>query len=130
MSSEPCSQPTFLSIAPRFVVHDLSLALAFYGQLGFATTYQDEAFAIVTRDGIDLHFNASSEPPKGRSVCWIGVTNIEALYQQYLPTGAIQSPLEAKPWGMKEFFLCDPFRNLLLFAEGIPQEETSPEQGA
>jgi hypothetical protein len=72
-------------------------ALTFYGQLGFAATYQDEAFAIVTRDGINLYLNASLEPPKGRSVCWIGVTNIEAQYQQYLPTQAIQSPLEAQP---------------------------------
>src|SRR5713226_9982869 len=105
MSSSQKSQPTFDSIAPRFVCQDLEQALAFYGQLGFATTYHDEAFAIVERDGIDLHFNVSDptqEPPKGRSVCWIGVTNIEALYQQYVPTGAIQSPLESTPWGMKE----------------------------
>ena len=129
MSSSPKSRPTLDSIAPRFVVQDLEQALAFYGQLGFQTTYQDEAFAIVTRDRIDLHLNVSSEPLKGRSVCWIGVTNIEALYQQYLPTQAIQSPLEAKPWGMKEFFLCDPFRNLILFAESIPEEEGSTEQG-
>jgi uncharacterized glyoxalase superfamily protein PhnB len=129
MVSEPSYQPTLDSIAPRFVVGDMEQALAFYAQLGFATTYQDEAFAIVTRDGVDVHFNASAEPPKGRSVCWIGVTNIEALYQQYLPTGAIQSPLQAQPWGMKEFFLCDPFRNLLLFAEGIPEGESNTEQG-
>jgi hypothetical protein len=129
MSSSQRSQPTLDSIAPRFVVQDLEQALAFYEQLGFQTTYQDEAFAIVERDGIDLHLNSSSEPPKGRSVCWIGVTNIEALYQQYLPTQAIQSPLEAKPWGMKEFFLCDHFRNLIVFAEGIPEEEASAEHG-
>ena len=51
------SQPTLDSIAPRFVVGNLAQALAFYEQLGFATTYQDEAFAIVERDGIDLHLN-------------------------------------------------------------------------
>ena len=130
MSSSPNSQPTFDSIAPRFVCQDMEQALAFYGQLGFATTYQDEGFAMIERDGINLHLNVSSEPPKGRSVCWIGVTNIEALYQQYLPTQAIQSPLEARPWGMKEFFLCDPFRNLILFAESIPEEETGAEQEA
>jgi uncharacterized glyoxalase superfamily protein PhnB len=130
MSSFPEGQPTLDSLAPRFVVQDLEQALAFYGLLGFAATYQDEAFAIVTRDGIDLHLNASAEPPKGCSVCWIGVTNIEALYEQYVPTGAIESPLESKPWGMKEFFLCDPFRNLLLFAEGMPEGERSAEQGA
>jgi hypothetical protein len=99
--------------------------LAFYGQLGFATTYQDEGFAIIKRDGINLHLNSSPEPPKGHSVCWIDVTNIEALYQQYLPTNAVQSPLEARPWGLKEFFICDPFRNLILFAESISEEEAS-----
>jgi len=118
-----------ISIAPRFLVGDMEQALAFYAQLGFATTYHDEGFAMVERDGIDLHFNVSEEPPKGHSVCWIGVTNIEALYQQYLPTGAIQSPLTSQPWGMKEFFLCDPFRNLLLFGESIPQEESGTQQG-
>jgi catechol 2,3-dioxygenase-like lactoylglutathione lyase family enzyme len=123
MSASQEAQPTLDSIAPRFVVGDMEQALAFYEQLGFETTYQDEGFAIVERDGIDVHLNASSEPPKGRSVCWIGATNIEALYQQYLPTNAVQSPLEAKPWRMKEFFLCDPFRNLILFAEGISEEE-------
>jgi hypothetical protein len=56
-------------------------------------------------------------------VCWIAVTNIEALYQQYLPTNAVQSRLEAWPWGLKEFFICDPFRNLILFAESISEEE-------
>jgi hypothetical protein len=68
---------------------------------------------------------STEEPAKGHSVCWIGVTNIEALYQQYLPTNAVQAPLEAKPWGLKEFFICDPFRNIILFAEGISEKEKS-----
>src|SRR6266567_3069303 len=88
MSTSQERQPTLISIAPRFPVGDMEQALAFYGQLGFVTTYRDGEFAIVERDGIALHFNVS----EGHSVCWIGVTNIEALYQQYLPTGAIQSP--------------------------------------
>ncbi len=129
MSSSQSSQPTFLGIAPRFVVRDLEQALAFYEHLGFQTTYHDADFAIVKRDGVDLHLNSSPDPPKGHSVCWIAVTNIDALYQHYLPTNAVQSPLEAKPWGLKEFFIRDPFRNLILFAEGISEEETSSEQG-
>jgi hypothetical protein len=100
MSFSQNHQPTFLSVAPRFIVHDLSLALAFYGQLGFQTTYHDEHFAIVERDGVDLHLNAYADGPKGnRSVCWIGVTNSDALYQQYLPTNAVCSPLTTQPWG-------------------------------
>src|SRR5947208_10538551 len=126
MSASQERQPTLISIAPRFPVADMEQALAFYAQLGFATTYRDGGFAIVERDGISLHFNVS----QGHSVCWIGVTNIEVLYQQYVPTGAVQSPLTSQPWGMKEFFLCDPFRNLLLFGESIPEEESSTQQGA
>src|SRR6266567_2446912 len=125
-------QPTLDSIAPRSLVADMEQALAFYGHLGFVTTYHDEGFAIVERDGVALHFNASDDedPPQEHVLGWIGVTTIEALYQQYVPTGAIQSPLRSQPRGMKEFFLCDPFRNLLLFGESIPAEESSTPPGA
>jgi len=129
MSSAPGSQSTFLSVAPRFVVQDLEQALAFYGQLGFQTTYHDEAFAIVERDGIDLHLNGSPDSPRKHGVCWIAVTNIDALYQQYLPTNAVQSAPEAKPWGLKEFFLRDPFGNLLLFAERLPEADATSQEG-
>ena len=95
--------PTLISIAPRSLVGDMEQALAFYGQLGFATPYHDEGFAIIERDGIALQFNVSDptqEPPKeGCRVCYIGVTNIEAFYQQYLPTGAIGSLIQATAWG-------------------------------
>jgi hypothetical protein len=132
MTSFQSGQPALISIAPRSLVADMEQALAFYGQLGFVTTYHDEGFAIVERDRIALHFNASEseEPPNDHVLGWIGVTNIETLYQQYVPTGAIDSPLKVQPWGMKEFVLCDPFRNLLLFGESIPEEESSTQQGA
>ena len=118
----PTSQPLLHAIAPRLLARDLSRALAFYAQLGFATTYQDEGFAIIERDGITLHFTVSD----GHSVCWIRVTNIEALYQEYLPTNAIPARSTGptvQPWGMKEFHICDPFRNLILFGEEIADGE-------
>jgi uncharacterized glyoxalase superfamily protein PhnB len=135
MSASQERQPTLESVAPRFLVGDMEQALAFYGQLGFATPYHDEGFAIIERDGIALQFNVSDptqEPPKGGSVCYIGVTNIEGLYQQYVPTGAIRSPLplQATPWGTKGFWLCDPFRDILIFEESIPEGEGNTEQGA
>lgn len=137
MSASQERQPTLDLVAPRFLVRDMEQALAFYGQLGFTTPYHDEGFAIVERDGIALQFNVSDptqEPPKeGCRVCYIGVTNIEALYQQYLPTGTIKSPpppFQATPWGTKGFWLCDPFRNILIFEESIPEDESDTEQGA
>lgn len=42
MPANQSNHPTFLTIAPRFIVQDLSLALDFYEQLGFQTTYYKE----------------------------------------------------------------------------------------
>jgi catechol 2,3-dioxygenase-like lactoylglutathione lyase family enzyme len=128
MSSSPRSQPTLLTVAPRFVVRDMEQALAFYRQLGFHTTYHDEHFAVLERDGVDLHLNCYVDAPKSHAVCWIGVTNSDALYQQYLPTNAICSPLKTQPWGFKEFMIRDPFGNGILFAERLPEATASSQQ--
>src|SRR5215467_12041049 len=130
MSASQEHQPSLDFIAPRSLVRDMEQALAFYGQLDFVTTYHDDGFAIVERDGVALHFNASDdeEPPHDSLLGWIGVTNIETLYQQYVPSGAIQSPLQVQPWGMKEFSLFDPDRHLLIFGERIPVTASQPGQ--
>jgi hypothetical protein len=132
MAASQERQPTLDSVAPRFLVEDMGQALAFYGQLGFVSTYHDEGFAIVERDGIVLQWNVSDptqEPREGCRVCYFGVTNIDALYQQYGPTGAIRSPLQATPYGMNEFWLCDPFRNILIFGEEISEGGRSEARG-
>src|SRR5260370_394378 len=126
MSASQERQPTLESVAPRMLVGEMEQALAFDAQLGFATSTRSGEFAIVERDGVSLHFNVSD----GHSVCYIGVTTIEALYQQYVPTGALRSPIQATFWETKGFWLCDPFRNILIFEESIPEGESNTEQGA
>lgn len=127
----PHPTPTFLSVAPRFVVPDLGRALAFFEQLGFRTDYRDDGFAIVKRDGVELHFNHDPDLQPGRhSVCYITVTEGEALYQHYLPIGVVQGHLTVTEYGMREFVVCDPFNNLLIFAEQIAaQDGDAQEQG-
>jgi uncharacterized glyoxalase superfamily protein PhnB len=130
MSPSPERPPTLNAVAPRFLAGNMEQALAFYGQLGFASPYHDDGFGILERDRIALQFNISDpteESPEGRLVGWIGVMNIEALYQEYLPTGAIQSPLQAQSEGRNEFLLGDPFGNTLLFGEEVA-EPLSPDQ--
>ena len=116
--------PTFLCVAPRFVVRDMEQALAFYGQLGFQPTYHDEHFAVLEHDGVNLHLNCYPDVPKSHAVCWIGVTNSEALYRKLVPTNAACSPLKDQPWGFREFMVRDPFGNGLLFAESIREVDT------
>ena len=45
-------------------------------------------------------------------------------------TEARQAPLQTKPWGFKEFTMRDPSGNLIIFAEHIPEADTSIGQGA
>ena len=53
-----------------------------------------------------------------------GVSNIEALYQEYLAANVVtSSQVRTKPWGFKEFHICDPFRNIFIFAESLPEGE-------
>src|SRR5690348_13104012 len=108
MSASQAHQPTLVKIAPRFAVGDLGQTLAFYGQLGFALADQwGEGFAIIARDGIDLHLHPSSEPPHASGVCWMEVSTLEALYHKFLPTNAIASPLVVQPWGFTEVSIHD-----------------------
>lgn len=116
---------TFLRIVPRFAVNDLELAFSFYGMLGFRIMYNDGGFAIISRDGVDMHINYYPDSNPSHSVLWIEVSNIDELYQQCLKLEALQkeeavcSEVEAKTWGFKEFHIRDPFRNLIIFAERI-----------
>ncbi|HEY1348191.1 MAG TPA: VOC family protein [Ktedonobacteraceae bacterium] len=134
MSASKAHRPTLDSVAPRFLVGDMEQALAFYRQLGFAAPYHDEGFAILERDQVTLQFNVSDpthQPSQeGCRVCYITVTNIEALYQQYLSTGTLRSPIQTTDWGTKGFWLTDPFDNILIFEENIPEEERAASQGA
>jgi catechol 2,3-dioxygenase-like lactoylglutathione lyase family enzyme len=130
----PHPTPTFVSVAPRFVVPDLERALSFYEQLGFRIDYNGPSIAILVRDGVELHFNHDPHLEPGRHhVCYITVTGSEALYQQYLqslPAGAVRGPLSVTWYGMREFAVCDPFNTLFLFGEPVPAEDgDAKEQG-
>jgi catechol 2,3-dioxygenase-like lactoylglutathione lyase family enzyme len=132
--ASPQPTPTFRSVAPRFVVPDLGRALAFYELLGFRTAYRDDGFAIVERDGVEMHFNHDPDLAPGRHfVCYITVSESEALYHHYLqtlPDGRLRGQPTVTSYGMQTFWLCDPFDNILIFAEPIAvQVGVAHEQG-
>jgi catechol 2,3-dioxygenase-like lactoylglutathione lyase family enzyme len=124
---------TFVSVAPRFIVPDLEQALAFYELLGFRTRYRDDGFAMISRDGAELHFNHDPDLQPGRHfVCYFTVTESEALYQHYrqnLPSGRIRGQLRVTPYRMQEFWICDPFNNILIFAEPVAEDVDAHQLG-
>jgi len=91
MAAIPTSKPILHAIVPRIAVGNAQQTQAFYGRIGFACTHQEEGFMIVERDGVQLHLHPSDEPPTGHGAFWIRVSNIEALYQEYLAANVITS---------------------------------------
>jgi catechol 2,3-dioxygenase-like lactoylglutathione lyase family enzyme len=119
----PRPTPTFVSVVPRYVVPDLERAFAFYERLGFRTADYG-SIAIIERDGVELQFNHDPDlAPGGHFVCYITVTGSEALYQQYLPIGCVRSPLTVTDYGTQEFWVCDPFDNILIFSESLDAQD-------
>ena len=121
--SAPESLVLFTSAVPVLPTTDLSQATAFYGQLGFQVLHQDDEYAIVKRDGVELHvWLCPDRSLADNSSCRIQVTGIEALYREYQTKGLLASnaAVRDKPWGTKEFVIFDPDRVLITFVERVP----------
>jgi catechol 2,3-dioxygenase-like lactoylglutathione lyase family enzyme len=127
---------------PALPVEDMKEATAFYaGKLGFTVRHQEDDFAILVRDDVEIHlWKAGDESWRGRGVgmvslpvcsgaesflagtasCRIEVQGINQLYEECKTNGVLHSPntvVEDQPWGDREFAAVDLYRNLLTFYE-------------
>lgn len=111
---------TLNSAIPILPAVHLEESMAFYQRLGFAVGYDDGNYAILSRDGAEVHLftHRDLNPLENDAGCYFRVTGIEALFAACREAGAkIIGPLETKPWGQREFALVDPSHNLLRFGE-------------
>lgn len=107
---------------------DLKLAIGFYtGILDFTLKYPEAAdqewgVEVVCREAALLLVSRDARP--GIAV-YIRVDDVDALYQKYISRGLLvpklpDSPVHNAPvdqtWGMREFYVNDPFGNTLRFA--------------
>jgi len=104
---------------------DIAESRLFYeGQLGFSEiVYQDNAYLIVRRDQMELHFWLAQDRihPENTS-CYIRGGQVPALFAEYHARDVPGlSAFEVRPWNMKEFYVIDPHGNLLRFG-CAPQE--------
>lgn len=117
------SRVRFTGAVPVLPTTDLNRATSFYGQLGFQVLHQEAEYAIVTRDGVELHLWLSPERSLAeQSSCRIQVTGLEALYEEYQTKGLLtpDAAVRAKPWGTRELVVFDPDRVLITFVERVP----------
>lgn len=113
------------AINPKLPMRNKKVTREFYlNKLGFEQIGDYDGYLILRKDKIEIHFFEFKElnPKTNYGQVYIRTDNIEDFYQMLLdkktnihPNG----PLEAKPWGQKEFSVLDPDTNLLTFGESI-----------
>ena len=90
--------------------------------LGFANAdWGSEDFTSVARDEAAIYLSCGGQG-EGRTWVWIGVEDVEALYQEYKTSGAmIQSAPENYPWAF-EMEVQDPDGHVLRFGSEPRQD--------
>jgi catechol 2,3-dioxygenase-like lactoylglutathione lyase family enzyme len=107
------------STVPVLASLDLQVSVDFYtNQLGFKKLSQFDDYAIVSRDGAEIHFWLCDDRHIAENTsCYIRTADTQALFTEFLNCGiAVKEPV-VQPWGMKELYVIDPHGNLLKFGE-------------
>lgn len=94
----------------------------FYAErLGFTAQLQRPDYAILQRDGAELHFwRCAHRHIAENTSCYVRVENTLALYEEFLAKGLNVQPPSEREWGMKELYVIDPHGNLLKFGQPTP----------
>jgi len=119
-------------------VSDIPRSVAFYrDKVGLALRHQEEAFAILTRDDVELHlwranddrWQARGGPRRvvsgaesflaGTGSCRLRAAGIDELYRRFKPLGILfaEGSLTETSWGDREFHIADPDGNLVTVFE-------------
>ncbi|MBC7608039.1 MAG: VOC family protein [Polaromonas sp.] len=107
------------SAAPILASLDLAESIAFYtGMMSFVLMVQLDDYAILGRDGCEIHLHVCSDPliPEN-TACYLRTPSTDALYREFKKLGVRLRPPQVKPWGMKELYVIDPHGNRLKFGE-------------
>ena len=125
-------RPRLTSLAPQFLVDDLTRSIAYYRKLGFTFGESWEGFyAIGQLDGLELHLKEAPRSGADRQHrrdhehldAAAGVDGIEAFYRQCAASGVtILKQLMPTAWGTKVFYVEDPDGYIIAFG-GRPSEQ-------
>ena len=115
------------SINPKLPMLDKAITKAYYiDQLGFENLGSSnyDKYLMVKKGQIEIHFFEFKglDAKENYGGVYIRTDDIEGLYQNFIEKNITihpNGPLEAKPWGQKEFSLLDPTNNLLTFGQSL-----------
>jgi hypothetical protein len=112
----------FVSTVPIIPAREVEASAAWYhDELGFDVFHVEREYGIVGRGESWIHFWGPSEiaPEDSDTMIRVGVRGIDELYEHCLGRDLVHpnAPLEDKPWGFREFSVCDRDGNLVTFFE-------------
>jgi catechol 2,3-dioxygenase-like lactoylglutathione lyase family enzyme len=117
---------TLDAVHPVLPSRDVARAVAFYVErLGFALLWSDERYAVIRRDGVELHiqWHDPSEWIAGvdRPMLRFSVPAVDVLFAEYATAGVFHelTALRDTPWGTREFAFYDPDHNGLTFYRDV-----------
>ena len=102
---------SFHSVTPLIPAgNSLAATLGFYTeQMGFSVVWQGGGMAGIARDDIAFNLVENNNGAWAENASFsIGVSDLEALYQEYRHISAKVGTLETKSWGRREFHLIAP----------------------
>ncbi len=129
-----------LHTIPALPVRNIPKSVSFYREkLGFAPVHEDQGFAIVERDGVQIHLWEASDhdwPTRnsqipvvtgaesfiaGTASCRVAVEGVEEIHTEMNPLGIMHpnAPLSDQEWGTREFAILDLDGNLITFFERV-----------
>jgi hypothetical protein len=112
----------FVAATPVLASLDIEGSVEFFtSKLGFDKLYAVQGqYGVVRAGAVNIHFWACSDPSIPRATsCRIQVRGIDSLYERCRSVSIVHpsAPLEAKPWGNREFGIVDLHGNLVTFHE-------------
>jgi hypothetical protein len=111
------------SASPILASLNADETIAFYtGKLNFNLDANWDGYLIFSRENISIHlWPCDNKLIAENTACYIYLTEIEKLYEEYKAKGIIHpnGPLKEMPWNMKQFSVLDNNSNLINFGERI-----------
>lgn len=101
--------------------------ISFYTKkMGFTFHSEWDGYLIFSRDDVMIHLWPTSDEsiPKNTG-CYVNVTNVDELYEEYKnhdiihPNGALKD----MPWEMRQFSILDNNGNIIHFGQDISENE-------
>jgi uncharacterized glyoxalase superfamily protein PhnB len=112
------------AVAPILLVRDFPESIEWYQKvLGFRiewTAGQPADRASLSRDSAEINLALATDGPVTISRVYFETRRVDVLYDRVSKAGGnITVPLEARPYGMKDFRVADPSGNELSFGEAL-----------